>query len=208
MLAHFSIQDIEQKELFFKISNSLSLLNRDMLKNGKMSGLYLIIKDKYPVYAGQSKNIASRLATHLRGKYQECDYIVIFPVTINGFPDFYDRDESSQNDILLANEKLLMSTFKPTENIMIDMDFSLDEEKSMEWSSLINTEPESVKNIEDLIIFLMENGVAIIIEVHGVVEKMLSIYDWDVCDDSLPIRNKISFAIDYTRYRLEQELRK
>ena len=208
MLAHFSIQDIEQKELFFKISNSLSLLNRDMLKNGKMSGLYLIIKDKYPVYAGQSKNIASRLATHLRGKYQECDYIVIFPVTTNGFSDFYDRDESSQKDILLANEKLLMSTFKPTENIMIDMDFNLDEEKSMCWKSLINTAPESVNNIEDLINFLMDNEVAIIIEVHDIVEKMLSIYDWDVCYDSLPIRNWISFAIDYTRYRLEQELGK
>lgn len=208
MLAHFSIQDIEQKELFFKISNSLSLLNRDMLKNGKMSGLYLIIKDKYPVYAGQSKNIASRLATHLRGKYQECDYIVIFPVTINGFSDFYDRDENSQKDILLANEKLLMSTFKPTENIAIDMDFTLDEEKSMEWSSLIKTSPESVKNIEDLINFLMDNEVAIIIETHSIVEKMLSIYDWNVCDDSLPIRNKISYAIDYTRWRLEQELGK
>lgn len=203
MLAHFSIQDLEQKELFFKISNCLSLLDSELFKSGKMAGLYLIIKDNYPVYAGQSKNIASRIATHLRGKYKECDYVMIFPMVTNGFHDFYERTEQSKNDILLANEKLLMSTFKPTENIMIDMDFKLEESQSMEWKLLIKSAPDSVKTIEELMIFLIDNSVVIAIEVHKIGDRTLSIYDWDLCENSLPINNKIDDAIEYTRFIVE-----
>jgi hypothetical protein len=126
MITLFSIQDLEQKELFFKLSNAFSLRENAVLSR-KVSGLYAIFQDGVCHYVGLSTNLPSRLATHLRGKYASCTTIRVYLPEENGFPDFYERNESARKEILSLNEKALMAYLKPIDNIDIDMDFQLEE---------------------------------------------------------------------------------
>jgi hypothetical protein len=125
MITLFSIQNVEQKELFFKLSNAFSLRENTVLSR-KVSGLYAIFKNDICLYVGLSTNLPSRLATHLRGKYSSCTTIRVYLPEENGFPDFYERNEPARKEILSLNEKALMAYLKPIDNLDIDMDFQLE----------------------------------------------------------------------------------
>jgi hypothetical protein len=130
MVAMFSIQDVEQKQLFYKLSNALSLDSNAVLGQ-KISGVYAIYNGDTCLYVGLSTNIPSRLATHLRGKYSECTHIEFYKPDDCGFDDFYKRKSADQKVILENGEKQLMANLKPIDNLAINMDFTLPNEQ--EW---------------------------------------------------------------------------
>ena len=139
MIALFPIQDIEQKELFFKLSNAFSL-SESIDVGQKVSGIYAIFNKNTCLYVGMSTNLPSRIATHLRGKYSECTHIQIHIPQENGFADFYGRSDESKKQILINNEKALMAMLNPIDNLIIDMDFKLNEEEIFENLESANNE--------------------------------------------------------------------
>jgi len=124
-------KDFEQKVLYFKLNNVLNLQEHSEL-NRKIAGVYAIFKDDICLYVGQSINLASRIATHLKGKYETSTELYLWNVENIGFSDFYERSKDSQKIILDNCEKYLMSKLKPIENLLIDMNFTLDENKTPE----------------------------------------------------------------------------
>lgn len=124
-------KDFEQKVLYFKLNNVLNLQEHNEL-NRKIAGVYAIFKDDICLYVGQSINMASRIATHLKGKYETSTELYLWNVENIGFSDFYERSKDSQKIILDNCEKYLMSKLKPIENLLIDMNFTLDENKTPE----------------------------------------------------------------------------
>lgn len=122
-------QDFEQKTLYFKLNNALNMNINDEL-NYKITGIYAIFKDDLCLYVGQSKNIASRLATHLKGKYKVATRVEVFDITDIGFSNYKDRSTQSQSKILDNAEQFLMAMLMPIENINIDMSFNLEKEHS------------------------------------------------------------------------------
>ena len=136
MYLEFSIQDVDQKSLFFKISNALSLSSNEKPINGKYEGLYAIYKDGSCYYVGYSQNLASRVATHIRGKYQSCDTIRLFIPSSCLFDRFYTLNKEGRKEVLLKNEKTLMSILKPIENLNIDMDHKPDEKYCIGFSEI------------------------------------------------------------------------
>ena len=125
MISKFYIADIEQKELYFRINNVLNLEKSTQEK--EISGIYAIYKKGICLYVGQSKNLASRVATHLCGKYKEADYIYIFDIRDIGFSDYDKRNDVSKKSILDNCEKYMISLLKPIENIIADFSFTLEE---------------------------------------------------------------------------------
>ena len=124
-------KDFEQKVLYFKLNNVLNLQEHNEL-NRKIAGVYAIFKDDICLYVGQSINLASRIATHLKGKYETSTELYLWNVENIGFSDFYERSKDIQKIILDNCEKYLMSKLKPIENLLIDMNFTLDENKTPE----------------------------------------------------------------------------
>lgn len=122
-------QEFNQKVLYFKLNNTFNL-QVDSELNHKFSGIYAIFKDDICLYVGQSSNLASRIATHLKGKYNLATDIFIWNVENIGFSDFNKRDKNSQKSILDNCEKYIMTKLKPIENIAIDMDFKLTEDET------------------------------------------------------------------------------
>jgi hypothetical protein len=119
-------KDFEQKVLYFKLNNALNM-NIDSELNLKFAGIYAIYKDNICLYVGHSKNLASRIATHIKGKYENFTDIYLWNIEEIGFPDFVERSLGSQESILTNSEKYLMTKLKPIENLDIDMDFKLQE---------------------------------------------------------------------------------
>lgn len=120
-------QELDQKVLFFKLKTSLNLDSIDGVDR-KVAGVYAIYKDDLCLYVGQSTNIASRLATHIKGKYQEFTKIYVLDIENIGWCDFKDRNKKTQDNILLSVEKYVMSILNPIENINIDHDYKTSEE--------------------------------------------------------------------------------
>ena len=112
--------ELEQKVLYYKLNSIFNLENEDV---EKFAGIYAIFKDNVCLYVGQSFNLASRLATHLRGKYQEADYIYIWDIQQFTDSDLQKLKKDKQKHFLDECEKLVMSALKPIENIDIDMDY-------------------------------------------------------------------------------------
>ena len=108
----------QQKKLYFQIDTEFK---KTEYEDGRVSGIYAIFKDDLCLYVGQSKNIASRIATHLSGKYKECSKILVFPTV--------DAD-----DDLVELEKFVMKELEPIENIIIDFTEELDDSKFAEGS--------------------------------------------------------------------------
>ena len=98
----FLDKNMEQKELFFQIDSEFKKVN-----SSKLSGIYAIYKDDLCLYVGQSKNIASRIATHLSGKYKKCSKVLIFSTV--------DSDDN-----LIPLEKFVIQQLKPIENVLAD----------------------------------------------------------------------------------------
>ncbi len=101
-------KNIAQKELFFQINH---ILNNGRDEKG-IKGIYVIFKNDVCVYVGQSSNVASRLATHLSGKYSNATKIFIF--------------EQTNDEDLIINEKYCIQKFKPIENILVSYDEKID----------------------------------------------------------------------------------
>ena len=124
MICKFNVMDCTQKELYFKISNAISLEN----KEATISGIYAIYKNNVCLYVGQSKNLASRISTHLSGKYKEADFVYIINIKDIGFNDFKQRCEISRKSILDNCEKYFIKILKPIENIIADFSIKLDDD--------------------------------------------------------------------------------
>lgn len=120
-----------QKELFFKLKTSLCMNDN---YESKIEGLYVIFKDDVCLYVGQSKNIASRLATHLSGAYNTADKILVYI----DYEENYDLTES---------EKWLIQYFKPIENKLIDYSEKIDIHKI--FAMFYNYEKEAPLSIEN-----------------------------------------------------------
>lgn len=128
MICSFNVAYDNQKELFFKINNLINLENETYEK--ELSGVYAIYKNDICLYVGQSKNLASRISTHISGKYKECDFIYLFDVRSLGFSDFFERSDDSKKSIIDNCEKYLIKLLKPIENIIADFSFEIhDSEK-------------------------------------------------------------------------------
>ena len=127
---------IDSKDLYFKLNNSL-LMSDPFVESPtlKVSGLYAIYKNNICLYVGQSKNLASRLSTHLTGKYENCDHVEVFYISEN-HEDFYSKQASSQKEILEHNEKYLINLLKPIENIMVEREHKSD--SSIIFDSLVD----------------------------------------------------------------------
>lgn len=117
-------KEFEQKVLYFKLNNSFNM-NLVSTKDYKIAGIYAIYRDDLCLYVGQSKNLASRLATHLKGKYENCTNIYVWNIEEIGFSEFRTYIKDIQEQIIIRCEKYLMSILKPIENLDIDMSFHL-----------------------------------------------------------------------------------
>ena len=117
---------MEQEVLYFKLTNAFNMDKIEKL-NEKIAGIYTIYKDDRCVYVGQSINLASRLATHLRGKYATATSVFCWEAN-NLYWDEFEHASKDEKKVMLDNaEKYVMAKFKPVENLMIDMDFKLPE---------------------------------------------------------------------------------
>jgi hypothetical protein len=104
---HIRLNDwkqLSQKDLYFKLKDCFLI---EDIKTTPPSGIYRIFKNDICLYVGQSKNIPSRLATHLSGKYRnDSTHIMI---------DYYHVEDLDQE------EQIYMRMLKPIENINIEM---------------------------------------------------------------------------------------
>ncbi|WP_249322069.1 GIY-YIG nuclease family protein [Campylobacter sp. RM16191] len=161
-LAHWD--KLEQRALYFKLNNIFNLETQSE-KNVAIAGIYAIYKDDICLYVGQSKNLASRVATHLKGKYATASEIFIWNIENIGFSDFSERSTAAQNAILNNVEKWLISQLKPIENILADFNFTLPDTQTPELS-LDNNASISIKIDEYFLVifdtnFLMGDKVAV-----------------------------------------------
>lgn len=130
MIATFYKPD-DSKGLYFNLSSSFQLSEQmNPNKQHKFAGLYAIFKSEKCYYVGQSQNIASRLATHLYGRYETADRVDVYCITQNGFPNFYGLEKDVRARILEYNEKCLIKNLKPIDNIIADYCIEIDENKT------------------------------------------------------------------------------
>ncbi len=151
MLASFERPETS-KHLYFNLNNSLHLANPMFSPTYKIAGLYAIFKNDICYYVGQSKNVPSRLSTHLNGKYESCDLVKVYFVCEYGFEDFYQRSKESQKAILENNERYLIKELNPIENIMVDNDLKIDEDCM--FDSFLEDKGEKRKPTSDIDIFI------------------------------------------------------
>lgn len=119
MLLSFSHENMEQRELFYTLKTAFALAE-ETINETKIPAIYSIHKDGICLYVGQSKNVASRLATHIKGAYSKADKIYIYPIVDHGFSGFWDFCDKTQKNVLVNNEIALMNHLKPTENKLCD----------------------------------------------------------------------------------------
>ena len=113
--------------------------------------MYLTGKNDICLYIGQSKNISSRIATHLSGKYKECTSILIY-------------ESFSEIDFCLnETERFFMKKFLPTENINIDFSYEINDDLIMESTARYKKDycekNNEVFNIKDEFNFFIINGI-------------------------------------------------
>ena len=116
----------DQKQLYFKLNNLFGLED----DKANMAGIYAIYKDDICLYVGQSKNIASRISTHMCGKYEKATHFYCIDVRDIGFNDFFSRDSEAKESILLNCELSLIQILKPIDNIIADYTKKISEEKA------------------------------------------------------------------------------
>ena len=93
-----------QRELFSQLNHSMIIESDEKT----IKGVYIIFKDNVCVYVGQSSNVASRLATHLSGKYKNANEIFVF--------------ENANDEDLIITEKYCIQKLQPIENLRVDFD--------------------------------------------------------------------------------------
>ena len=153
----------DQKELYFKLNKILTL----RYDENKISGIYAIYKDDICLYVGQSKNIASRLATHIKGKYIKADRIIVFA----------NNDELED---LIPSEKWLIQKIKPIENILADYTENINPQNILE-SFLEYKQDEEISNkatyeiiIDDQHAFIMDSEYGSDLHDNKKIREMLS----------------------------------
>ena len=109
----FFHKENEQKELYFQLK---SIIDNN---STKARGIYAIFQDDLCVYVGQSKNISSRTATHLKGRYHNCTSVKLWL-------DYEDMED------LIPSEKFAIQQLKPTENIIADYSEKIDKDLLIE----------------------------------------------------------------------------
>lgn len=138
MIEYFHNKQIEHndyKSLYILLSKSFKKLDSSVQE--KMSGVYMIYNDrKQLMYIGQSKNIASRLTTHIRGKYKNAYKIDIIDL------DFIN------NNYLDSVERFLITKLKPIDNIMVDEKYDINhlEDIFPDCENLINISTEDINS--------------------------------------------------------------
>ena len=125
MFSYFTKSD-NQRDLFYQIKNEFEKCDTIM------QGWYIIFKDDICVYVGQSKNLPSRIATHLKGKYENCDTILVF--------ENYEVDEK-----LDITEQYLMNIFKPLENKLVDFSKKINYEEIAECNIYFANEDPNIE---------------------------------------------------------------
>ena len=119
MIGYFYRSDIEAETylpLYKKLKEAIGI-SEENDSNCKVSGIYYIYnQDNTLLYIGQSKNIASRLTTHIRGKYRNSHKIIIDPVY-----------EEELNDV----ERFMIDKLKPIDNVMVSEEYDIER---TEWS--------------------------------------------------------------------------
>lgn len=139
MIEYFYDKQIDSndyKSLYLAISKSFKKLDNDI--QDKISGIYLIYNDNRELmYIGQSKNIASRLTTHIRGKYRNAYKISVINL---------DYMESSYLDSI---ERFLINKLKPIDNIMVDEKYN--ENHLLDLICIDDIESLNINNIELII---------------------------------------------------------
>ena len=162
MLTVFDRPD-SAKELYFNLNNSLHLSKPLFSPTYKISGLYALFKKGVCHYVGQSKNLPSRISTHLTGRYESCDEVRIYYVCPHTFEDFYDKTSAAQKSILENNETKLINLLKPTENLIVDRDVDLDDDLMFER---FYSENNNVKS--DVYVFLSGYSVTVTNDIYEV----------------------------------------
>lgn len=122
---------LDQKELFYDLKSKMVDAPR---------GWYVIFKENICLYVGQSKNLPSRLATHLKGKYSTADKILIY----------HSYDDSDAD--LLSTEKYLMNLFKPVENVLVDFSIQIKREDMCESTIIYTIDFAEEKNPKSTIL--------------------------------------------------------
>ena len=130
------------RALFFRLNNALHLTNPYCSNTYKMAGVYAIYKNDVCYYVGQSKNLPSRISTHLTGKYESADRVDVYFIGDENFGGFYERDSETRKAILENNEKWLITTLKPIENLLVT-DWEIPCEK-------LSTDFDGVENTDEL----------------------------------------------------------
>lgn len=112
----------ESESLYFKLNNSLHIISAPCSDTYKIAGIYAIYRGDVCHYVGQSKNLPSRIATHLKGKYKNADRVELFfageEMHENANP-FHDWHKDDQKETLERNEAYLIHELHPIENIYI-----------------------------------------------------------------------------------------
>lgn len=99
-MVNYFIKNNDQKQLYFQLKKNFE----DSCNC--FSGVYAIFKKGLCLYVGQSKNLPSRISTHLCGKYEVSDMILVF--------ELYDEDQ------LNNFENFMINILKPIENVLVD----------------------------------------------------------------------------------------
>lgn len=122
MIAQFQ-KSTDQKELYFQISAALKMQYPST--DSRLAGIYAIYNGDTCLYVGQSQNLASRVATHLCSKFEQCTHIDLFLIDSDseGFSGFYSKSADAKKSILEYNEKCFIRLLHPIENINADHTF-------------------------------------------------------------------------------------
>lgn len=158
------------KDWYFKISGALNFSYPMKSDDHKVAGLYAIYKNNICLYVGQSKNIPSRLSTHLTGRYEVCDDIRIFYVCEEEhFEGFYSWSSKEQTQVLESNEAKLINILKPTENIMVNREADINEDDLFYHIQSLDHESDHRHSMQ---ILLSKHYVTAIDDLYGVCEGM------------------------------------
>lgn len=191
MFTTFQKSDLDSKQLYFKLNNSLQICsNENQSPTLKFAGLYAIFKNGVCYYVGQSQNLSSRISQHITGKYSEADTIVVYFATSNGFPDFYDRGKEVRKGILEGNEMYLIKMFKPIENLITpDSDFNLPLEKQFDWFKYLESDDECLISgdilYRDASVFISKDEIAVCEDHYPCLSNSPAIdqYNYEVIDN-------------------------
>lgn len=123
MLSVFRRDYSTQKELYYALQSAFSLADNPELRKSP-AGCYVIFHGDKCLYVGQSKNLPSRISTHLWGAYSHATKVLFYTIK-NKFYDFDNLKREKQKRLLEINEKALMRYYKPIDNILVDFDSSI-----------------------------------------------------------------------------------